>query len=442
MARVSQPIELTPQERSNLESMLSYVDDRLAERIRIVLACAEEASNKKVAINLHIDEHRVAKWKEAFRTKGIEGLGNAKGAGRKPKAIVTDLEEEVIRLLNDESKEWTVHALAVEIGATDYQVSKILHSKSISLCRKRQWSYQTLDSLSSADIEITGLYVSADACAVLMSHHPFGIRTAPGVFTTGNKDMAEKLQDAGYQLSVLGVLAETRYWQQSSASGHELPSVIRDWAESVRDGDHTRSFPKELLKYYLFVWSREGLVLKEALPDQISFCSYGTAEEFLADFHGKAGGLTSAAHLYEIELLSQSIEAYLKLGTPDLEPFSWKKEITAVGSKADPVPYHPWKEKRSETDMKEWVQQLILGEVPESEIQTGMIAFTKSSDGFSYRVIKGNEEIPGPDQFSFDSEEGFLRGMNKLEKGILKMRDETGIATTELFLEEVKKKRN
>ena len=70
MPRVSKPLQVSPEELETLKSNLAHADEGLAERIRIVMACSEENSNKTVAARLHMDEHTVAKWKRHIRRKG------------------------------------------------------------------------------------------------------------------------------------------------------------------------------------------------------------------------------------------------------------------------------------------------------------------------------------------------------------------------------------
>ena len=461
MARVSAPIVITAEEREQLMAMLAHVDDNIADRIRIVLACADEPSNKKVAALLNTDEHKVAKWKESFRSQGIKGLESAGGAGRKAKRNPSGWENAVLKLLEDQYQTWTIQALAEKLGVNDYQVSSFLRSQKISLERNRQWHYETLDSLSSADIEISGLYVSPDICAILVCYYPYGIRTAGGTFTTTNRVLADKLSHAEYKLSVGDVLAEIQYYQHTPVSTWDIESIICHWMERAHPetkGDSGNSFDMILsesedghgesvstahlthaLQYRLFFWSREPFKFRKMLSADVQLSCFQSLRELLCAWHSWAGGLTTAAHLYEIELLKGNIESYYDQVKPDMEHFFWSKAVLSVGTESEPISFLPWKETKAQVNIEDWTQQLMQGSLSESEIQAGFIAFTKDENGISIRTVANSTSMPKPNQFDFSTEEGFLQGMNQLEQVILRMRDEAGVAATDLYLEQIKK---
>ena len=320
MARVSQPIRISEEDRIHLESMLEHTDKTMTERIKIVLACANEPRNKVVADMLHTDEHKVAKWKEAFRKNGIQGLKTAGGAGRRPSNVVPNLEQSLLQLLEEESQNWTIHSLATKLETTDYQVRTILQSRSIQLGRKRQWQYTTLDSCSSADVEILGLYVARQMCCALLCFHPYGIKTDAGVFTTQNRELGEKLESAGEKLSIANVLAETQYYEKDEDTTIDLRRTIKDWssyAVSVASRANVSG-----TQFAFLLWSQDAFDFAEMLPSEIRLICCERESDFIHQVHSWIGAHTVAAHLYEIELILESIKTYLHAETRKPEAFN------------------------------------------------------------------------------------------------------------------------
>ncbi|MFG3702896.1 IS630 family transposase [Micromonospora sp. NPDC047620] len=86
-------IRLSSVERAELERRLVSPDRRESGRARIVLACAEGASNAGAAQALGISVATVAKWRRKFAAERLAGLADAGRSGR-PKAdlVLTDAE--------------------------------------------------------------------------------------------------------------------------------------------------------------------------------------------------------------------------------------------------------------------------------------------------------------------------------------------------------------
>ncbi|MEV0408732.1 helix-turn-helix domain-containing protein, partial [Actinoallomurus sp. NPDC050550] len=85
-------IELSDAERARLAGV-SVESSRVAVRARIVLACAEDASNVQVARDLGVSVATVRRWRTAFARDGLDGLLDAPRDGR-PKAALTVTQEE------------------------------------------------------------------------------------------------------------------------------------------------------------------------------------------------------------------------------------------------------------------------------------------------------------------------------------------------------------
>ena len=79
-------IELNSNQRQSLEQLVRspLTPQRAALRARIILSCAEGVSQAAVAAKHGVRRRIVNKWCGRFRKRGLEGLIDAKGRGRKP----------------------------------------------------------------------------------------------------------------------------------------------------------------------------------------------------------------------------------------------------------------------------------------------------------------------------------------------------------------------
>ena len=112
------PLGLSDEDRQELGRLLASGKPRLAERARIVLACAEPAAggNSGVAAGLGLATDTVRKWRERFARDGLPGLADGARPGR-PKAdlVLTDAERDQLTRWARRAKTSQVLALRAKI---------------------------------------------------------------------------------------------------------------------------------------------------------------------------------------------------------------------------------------------------------------------------------------------------------------------------------------
>jgi transposase len=86
LARPIKTMELGCGERDELEKILvhSRTTKRLQKRIRLVLSRADGLSQEDTAKKVGISRVQVSCWEQRFRARGVSGLSDAPGRGRKP----------------------------------------------------------------------------------------------------------------------------------------------------------------------------------------------------------------------------------------------------------------------------------------------------------------------------------------------------------------------
>lgn len=86
MARPIIGLDMDSEQRKELETMVraSTTPQRMVQRARILLACAEGFSQQEVAQQVGVRRRIVSKWSGRFRKLGLAGMADASGRGRKP----------------------------------------------------------------------------------------------------------------------------------------------------------------------------------------------------------------------------------------------------------------------------------------------------------------------------------------------------------------------
>jgi transposase len=124
-------LELSEAERAELQRLLRRrgVGQALAQRARVVLACAEPgATNLGVAKRLGISRPTVAMWRKRFAEHRVEGLVDAPRPGA-PRTIGDEAVERLVALTLEEAPgnatHWSTRAMARRAGMSQSAVSRI-----------------------------------------------------------------------------------------------------------------------------------------------------------------------------------------------------------------------------------------------------------------------------------------------------------------------------
>ena len=115
-------LELAEAERAELQRLLRRrgVGQALAQRIRVVLTCAEPgATNLGVAKALGLSRQTVATWRRRFALHRLEGLVDAPRSGA-PRSIGDEAVERLVALTLEEAPKnathWSTRSMARRAG--------------------------------------------------------------------------------------------------------------------------------------------------------------------------------------------------------------------------------------------------------------------------------------------------------------------------------------
>src|SRR5215470_15020725 len=130
MGRPIPMLTLTDEERDMLErwARRPTTAQALAQRARVVLACARGQTNTRVAHELRLTKQTVGKWRSRFLAARLDGLLDEPRPGA-PRHISDGQVEQMVTLTLDakprDATHWSTRAMAARCGLSQSTVSRI-----------------------------------------------------------------------------------------------------------------------------------------------------------------------------------------------------------------------------------------------------------------------------------------------------------------------------
>jgi transposase len=172
--RPKAPLVLTEEERQTLERWARRRSSAqaVALRARIVLACAEGATNVAVAGQLGIWPQTVAKWRGRFVRERLEGLADEPRPGR-PRTIADDQVEQVIvatleRPPPDHDTHWSTRSMARQVGMSQSAISRIWRAFGLKPHLEQTWKLSADPQFIDKVRDIVGLYLDPPERALVL----------------------------------------------------------------------------------------------------------------------------------------------------------------------------------------------------------------------------------------------------------------------------------
>src|SRR5687767_6171539 len=167
-------LELTEAERAELQRLLRRrgVGQALAQRIRVVLACAEPgATNLGVATALGVSRQTVATWRRRFAAHRLAGLADAPRPGA-PRTIGDEAVERLVALTLEEAPRgathWSTRSMARRAGMSQSAVSRIWRAFGLRPHRAETFKLSSDPAFVDKVRDIVGLYLAPPERALVL----------------------------------------------------------------------------------------------------------------------------------------------------------------------------------------------------------------------------------------------------------------------------------
>jgi transposase len=164
---------LTGEERETLERWARRPTSAqaLAQRCRIVLACAEGLSNQQVAAAEGVNQVTVGKWRARFAERRLDGLHDEPRPG-KPRTISdADVERVITKTLEEAPRDathWSTRSLAVQVGMSQSAVSRIWRAFGLKPHQLESFKLSNDPLFIEKVRDIVGLYLNPPEAAVVL----------------------------------------------------------------------------------------------------------------------------------------------------------------------------------------------------------------------------------------------------------------------------------
>ena len=177
MARTGRPkaeLVLSDVERQTLQrwALRAKTAQALALRARIVLACADGASSKEVAVSLAVTEATVGKWRRRFIAERLAGLDDADRPGRPRTIRDAQVEQVVVDTLEatppDGGTHWSTRLMAAHTGMTQTAVSRIWRAFGLKPHKVDYWKLSTDPNFIDKLYDVVGLYLNPPERAIVL----------------------------------------------------------------------------------------------------------------------------------------------------------------------------------------------------------------------------------------------------------------------------------
>lgn len=168
-----EPVVLTEDERACLEGFVARrkTAQALALRARIVLACAQGATDREIARKERVHRATVRKWRSRFTANRLEGILNE----RRPGAPRTVTDEDVERVITKTLEEmpraathWSTRGMAEATGLRRETIGRIWRAFGLQPHRVETFKLSADPLFVEKVRDIVGLYLSPPERAVVL----------------------------------------------------------------------------------------------------------------------------------------------------------------------------------------------------------------------------------------------------------------------------------
>lgn len=167
------PVELTVQEHNQLMEWTRRhkTSQALALRSRIILACAQGASNGEVAERCRVTPQTVGKWRSRFLERRLDGVLDEPRPGAPRKVDDAKIEQLIATTLNERPREathWSTRLLARKLKVSQSTVSRVWRAFGLQPHRAETFKLSTDPLFIDKVRDIVGLYLNPPTQAMVL----------------------------------------------------------------------------------------------------------------------------------------------------------------------------------------------------------------------------------------------------------------------------------
>ncbi len=143
----------------------------LAQRSRIILACAEGHSILEVSRRLGVTADMVRTWRRRFLERGLDGLSDEPRPGVPRKITDADVERVIVKTLEEKPKNathWSTRSMAAATGMSQSTVSRIWRAFALALHRSQTFKLSTDPLFIDKVRDVVGLYLDPPEKALVL----------------------------------------------------------------------------------------------------------------------------------------------------------------------------------------------------------------------------------------------------------------------------------
>lgn len=166
-------LKLTENERESLSQWMRRPKSAqaLAQRARIILACAEGLNNTQVGDRLHLTVQTVGKWRSRFVQKRLDGLLDEVRPGTSQRLTDKEVEEVLAMTLESTPKDathWSTRSMAQACGLSHMSVHRIWQAFALAPHRSETFKLSKDPLFIEKVRDIVGLYLNPPHKALVL----------------------------------------------------------------------------------------------------------------------------------------------------------------------------------------------------------------------------------------------------------------------------------
>ena len=172
--RVASTVTLTPELRKGLTrwSRGRRVSVRVSERAHIILLAAEGLQNQEIASRLHVVPRTVARWRQRFVERGMDGIrADAPRPGRTPRIDPEFVQRIVTKTTNEapsDATHWSTRRMAREVGVSEKTIRRVWHAHGLKPHLVETFKLSNDPRFVEKLEDIVGLYLSPPEHALVL----------------------------------------------------------------------------------------------------------------------------------------------------------------------------------------------------------------------------------------------------------------------------------